>query len=48
MKDLLFLVAVFLIIIYAFSQPSQQAEVNKHMKAIYDVLQQTFSGFPVE
>jgi hypothetical protein len=48
MKDFLFIVVIFLVIIYAFSQPSQQAEVNKHMKAIYDVLQQTFSGFPVE
>lgn len=48
MKDLLFFVVVFLVLIYLFSQPSQQAEVNKHVKDIYEILRQTFSGFPVE
>ena len=40
MKDLVFFAVVLLVLIYLFAQPDQQAEVNKHMKAIHEVIKQ--------
>lgn len=44
MRDFIFFVVVALIVIYLLAQPNQQAEINKCVKAIYEVYSQILAG----